>query len=314
MSNYESAANFLQGHAEEALERAATLANRIAVGGFVPINNIALKYEQNKPALSPPPKFSDLFPGADTTSAEVIRLDAEVDKWVEKYFPEMNGPLRENPEQWACKIITGSDPYGDSKAVIDLIWHEARDRAYRAAGTETRTLSAQFSERGFSLPPGAMVQLVEASEQRASQAIADVNRSESVKMAELKVDLIKFAEEQAVRLKLGLLDSLRAFYMAWISLPDKDIERGRVRAQAQASLYGALGSYYNVELGFEQLRLRAAEADVDAQLGVDRNKIAAYSTNRSADALASASRGFADVSSASANAQSSLVAEITSGA
>ncbi|MCZ4321465.1 hypothetical protein [Pseudomonas anguilliseptica] len=313
MSNYESAADFLQGHAEEALERAATLANRISVGGFIPLNNFDLDYEQQKPAMAPPPQFSDLFPGADTSSAEVIRLNGEVEKWIEKYFPEMNGPLRESPDQWACKIITGSDPYGDSKAVIDLIWHEARDRAYRAANTETRTLAAVFSERGFQLPPGALVQMTEASEVRASQAIADVNRAESIKMAEIKVDLVKFAEEQAIRLKLGLMDSLRAFYMAWIALPDKDIERARVRAQAQASLYGALSSYYNVELGFEQLRLRAAETDLETKIGLDRNKIAAFAATRSHDALASASRGFADVSSAAANAQSSLAAEITSG-
>lgn len=313
MSNYESAADFLQGHAEEALERAATLANRISVGGFIPLNNFDLDYEQQKPAMAPPPQFSDLFPGADTSSAEVIRLNGEVEKWIEKYFPEMNGPLRESPDQWACKIITGSDPYGDSKAVIDLIWHEARDRAYRAANTETRTLAAVFSERGFQFPPGALVQMTEASEVRASQAIADVNRAESIKMAEIKVDLVKFAEEQAIRLKLGLMDSLRAFYMAWIALPDKDIERARVRAQAQASLYGALSSYYNVELGFEQLRLRAAETDLETKIGLDRNKIAAFAATRSHDALASASRGFADVSSAAANAQSSLAAEITSG-
>ncbi|CAN7524121.1 hypothetical protein LJR071_003564 [Pseudomonas sp. LjRoot71] len=313
MSNYDNAARFLQGHAEDALDLALQLANRISTGGAIPLTNRDLDYDHQKPSMAPPPQFSDLFPGADTSSAEVIRLNGEVEKWIDTYFPEMNGPLREAPEQWACKILTGSDPFADGKVVIDLIWHEARDRAYRAANTETRTLAASFSERGFSLPPGAMVQLVEASEMRASQAIADVNRAESIKMADLKVDLIKFAEEQAVRLKLGLMDALRAFYMAWMTMPDKDIERARVKAQAQASLYGALSSYYNVELGFEQLRLRAAEADLETKINMDRNKIAVFSATRSHDALARASNGLAGVSEAAANAQSSLVAEIVSG-
>ena len=312
-SQFDASANFLREHAEDAMRSARETASRIH-GSAVPLTGAAMEFTLEKPALTKPPEFSDLFPGADSTSAEVIRLNGEVEKWIDKYFPELPGSLRSDPEQWAHKIITGTDPFGDSKAVIDALWHEARDRAQRDAGSARRTLEATFSERGFSLPPGALVRLSADAEREASQAIANVNRTETAKMAELKVDLIKFAEETAVRLKLGIMDSLRAFYMAWISLPDKDIERSRVHAQAQASLYGALSSYHNVQLGFEQLRLRAVEATVQASNDGDRNKIAAYTNSQSAGALANAVRGFSDISAASANAQSSLVAEITSGA
>lgn len=313
MATIDSVIAFLQSQAEDALSSARQTASRIQNGGVVPLQNIALDYTPNVPDLAPPPKFSDLFPGSDTTNAEVQRLNAEADAWIDKYFPEINACLRDSPEQWLCKIISGSDPWGDSKAVLDLMWHEARDRAYRTSNTEQRTIDATYSERGFTMPPGVAVRLAVESEQRASQAIADLNRAETERMLQIKVDLLKFAEEQAIRLKLGVMDAMRAFYLAWVSLPDKDIERARVSAQAQASFYGALSSYYNVQVAFENLRLRAAEADVDAALGVDRNKIAAFTSNRSADALAQATRGFADVSASAANAQSALVAEITTG-
>lgn len=312
MGSFDSSANFLRSHAESALSTARETASRIH-GSVVPLVGATMKYDMQKPVMPKPPEFSDLFPGADTTSAEVIRLNGEVDQWLSKYFPEMTASLKDAPEQWASKILMGADPFADSQKVLDALWHEARDRAARDSRAGRRTLDAAFSERGFTVPPGALVRLSMEVEREGAQAVANVNRSETAKMAELKVELMKFAEEMAVRLKLGIMDALRAFYMAWIELPDKDIERARIRAGAQASLYGALSSYYNVELGFEQLRLRAAEADVTASLGVDRNTIAAYTSNRSADALATAVRGFTDVSAAAANAQSSLVAEIAAG-
>lgn len=304
---------FLQDFAQEATDRAKFLADRIPIAGFVVTQNASLDYDPNFPVLPPPPTFSDLFPGADSTDAEVQRLDAEVEKWMDKYFPEINACLRESPEQWLCKIISGSDPFGDSKEVVDLLWHEARDRAYRVSNSELRTIAATYSERGFTLPPGVSVRLGVEAEQRASQAVADVNRAETVRMLELKIELLKFAEEQAIKLKLGVMDALRAFYVAWVSLPDKDIERARVKAQAQATLYGALSSYYNVQLGFEQLRLRAAEADVQAILGIDRNRINAYVGSSSASALATAASSFNTVAAGSANASSALFADITTG-
>lgn len=313
MADQDQVVSFLQDNVGDVLRTARETASRIQNGGLVPLQGVSLDYEANIPVLAPPPKFSDLFPGADGTSAELVRLDSEVDKWFGRYFPEFDACLRDKPEEWACKILSGTDPYADSKAVLDLLWHEARDRAYRVGASERRSIDASYSDRGFPLPPGVAIRLGVEAEQRASQAIADINRQQTGRMLELKVELIKFAEEQAIRLKLGVLDSLRSFYTAWISLPDKDIERARVQAQAQASLYGALSSYYNVQLGFEGLRLRAAEADVEAALGIDRNKIAAFTSNRSASALSDTVRGFTEVASSGLNAQSALFAEITTG-
>jgi hypothetical protein len=313
MASIDDIVSFLRDTADDTLRTAREVTSRIGGVGVVPVNSIELDYDPEKPVLGAPPTFSDLFPGSDSTSSEVQRLDAEVEKWLDKYFPEINACLRDSPEQWLCKIISGSDPFADSKPIMDILWHEARDRAYRTSATETDTIHATYSERGFSLPNGTAVRLGVESQVRASQLIADVNRTQTTEMLKVKVDLLKFAEEQAIRLKLGVMDALRAFYVTWATLPDKDIERARVRAQAQASLYGALSSYYNVQLGFEQLRLRAAEADVEAQLGVDRNKIAAYAGNQSAGALADAVRGFTDVSASSVNAQSALIVSTVQG-
>lgn len=318
MATIDGVIDFLQDQASSALSSARQTASRIS-GSFVPnVNQVDFSYEVDKPNLNPPPQFSDMFPGADTSNELVQWLNGEADKWVAKYFPAINACLKTLPEELLCGIISGQKPLGNvdasGKTIFDIVWERARSRAYKAGNSEAQTLYAEFSERGFTLPPGTMIQLRAEGEQRASQAIAEVNREQLIQEETIRLDLLKFAEEQAIRLKLGIFSAMANFYTVWNSAPDKDIDRARIRAQAYSSFYSALSSYYNVEVSFEELRLRAAQIDAGVDLDVERVKIDAFSANQGANALGQAVRGFADASAAAANAQSALVAEITSGA
>ena len=311
-STTDKSIEFLQQHATAALKTATSLANRI--GSFVPASrSVSFSFRPDKPNLQPPPSFGELLP-ADTSPASIRFLDAEVDKWMDKHFPEISGALRYAPEEWLVGIITGQSPLGLSKAHFDTVWHEGRDRAYRAAATEQAALRANFSERGFSTPPGALIGALNSSEIRASEAIADVNRQQNIRNAEIKLDLLKFAEEQAIRLKLGIMGEVATFYGRWIELMNKDVDTARSKAQAYAALSSALSSYYNVELGFEELRLRAAQGRLEADVQQSRADMVEGEVRAAQNgALAQAARAFGDISGAAANAQSSLQADIFSG-
>lgn len=317
MATLDTVVDYLQDQATSALTTARETASRIS-GNFIPsVGNIDFDYEVNKPVLNPPPQFSDMFPGADTSSELVQFLNDQADQWVAKYFPAISGCLKTVPEDLLCSIISGQKPLGNvdaqGKTIFDIVWERARSRAYKAGSTETQTLYAEFSERGFSLPPGQLIQLRAESEQRASQAIAEVNREQLIQEETIRLDLLKFAEEQAIRLKIGVLGAMANFYQIWNTTPDKDIDRARVRAQAYASFYSALSSYYNVEVSFEELRLRAEQIDAGTELDVERLKVEAFSANQGQNALGNAVRAFGDVSAAASNAQSALIANITSG-
>ena len=311
-STIDKSLEFLQEHATTALRTATGLANRI--GSFVPAGrSVNFSFRPDKPNLQPPPSFGELLP-ADTSPASIRFLDAEVGKWMDKFFPEISGALRYAPEEWLVGIITGQSPLGLSKAHFDAVWHEGRDRAYRAAATEQAALRANFSERGFSTPPGALIGALNSSEIRASEAIADINRQQNIRNAEIKLDLLKFAEEQAIRLKLGIMGEVANFYGRWIELMNKDVDTARSKAQAYAALSSALSSYYNVELGFEELRLRAAQGRLEADVQRSRASMVEGEVRASQNsALAQAARAIGDISGAAANAQSSLQADIFSG-
>lgn len=312
-SEYSPTTEHLFTVASQAMTQANNSENRIAGLTKPTLTNPNFSFAVVKPTLSPPPELTDVFDGSDSVQDTINMLNAQVDAWLDSYFPNITGCLKTLPDDFLCDVISGARPFGYSGTYFELVWHQARDRAQRTRQSEVATLDAEFSARGFALPPGAYVAAIDAATQRASDTVLEVNRDQAIKDAEVRLELLKFAEEQALKYKLGVMQAMADFYRQWAELPDKDIERARIKAQATAALYAALSSYYNVEVAFEQLRLRAAETDVNVDLDVDKNKINLFASDNSANpALGQAVRGFADVAAAAASAAGTLVAQIES--
>lgn len=311
---YDSTTDFLQDTVQEALLQAQNNAARIY--SLPPQANLRepdFDVTLVKPILDAPPKFSDLFDVGETADSNFDWLDEKFDEWINKYFPELNGCLKSQPEQIMCDIFSGVKPFGIDKTVFEMVWHQARDRTYRTVNSERATLAAEFSSRGFTLPTGAMVDALTQSEKRGTDSILDVNRDQAMKDADIKVDLLKTAMELAVRLKLGVMAAAADFYRLWITLPDKDIEKARIKAQAMSAFYSALSAYYNVELGFQELTLKAAQTDAGIDIDVDRNRLSHESHfGVIASALGQAVSSFANVAAQGAQAGGSLVAKIES--
>lgn len=313
MSNYDATTNKLMTIAERALMEAQN--TRGWIGAFSSVNapDTNFRHNVNKPSLGPAPKFSELFDNVDNTAPEIIRLNREADEWLDKYFPSINGCLRTLPEDWLCGVISGTKPFGMDKTVFEIVWHQARDRAYRSANSSQRSLEAAFSSRGFTMPTGALVAAMSEVEAQADLAVAEVNRAQAIKDAEIKLELLKFAEEQAIRLKLGIMDAMARFYQMWFAVPDRDIERARIRAQAMSAFYSALSNYHNVEVAFEQLRLEAAKAGLTADLQSDDRRMEAERILRAGlPSIGAVAQAFGNIASGAASAAGTLVAQIES--
>lgn len=312
MSDYSSTTAFLQGIAQQALTSASNNASRIySLPPSVALRNPNFSVSLEKPNIGAPPTFSDLFVGGDTTDPTLLYMNQRADEWVAKYFPSLNGDFQTMPEDVLLGILSGTKPFGIDRTIFDMVWHQARDRAHRAASSEQRTLEASFSARGFSLPPGQLVDAIAQSQQRATDAIHDVSREQAIKDADIKQRMLEIGLQLSTQLKVGIMSSLADFYRMWVALPDKDIERARIKAQAMSSLYGALSSYYNVEIAFEELRLRSAQLKTNVDLEVDKGRISQQQLFTSvASALGSAVRSFADTAGSAAQAGGSLTAQI----
>lgn len=297
--------------AESALSTARTESSRIS-NSSISVSGGNLNYTPNVPNLVRPTAITDFLP-ADNSSSTLKFLGEQTDALVDQYFPEVGGCLRYPPEEWLCGIITGQKPFGLSKEVFEAVWHEGRDREYRARNSATQQIRSEFSQRGFSMPPGAMFKAILLQEELASDAIGALNRAQTVKDAEIKLDLLKFAEEQAIRLKLGVFQAIADYYRVLMELPNKDIEASRMKVAAYASLNDAVTSMHRVELGFEELRLQAANLRMNGKLDESRLKIAAQDGSRNA-ARAQSVQAFADVAAAVAGSASTLQADLDAGA
>lgn len=264
-----------------------------------------------RPATSPP-VFSDLFSGIDNTQSDIAQLNDQVDSWLAKYFPAINGDFQTLNEDWCANVISGVMPYGTDRSVFDMVWSQARDRANQTTRSEHRTLEAAFSIRGFTIPPGAMVDAIAQSEQRSTNAILDVVREQAIKDADIKVELLKHATQIAAQLKMGLLNSSADFFRAWHQVYQQEADLVRARASAYSAYYSSLKSYYDVETSWEAMRLDAAKAKSGAGSDIDRNRVAMNSASSASSAHGQAAKGFADVAGSSASAAGTLVAQIES--
>lgn len=311
-SEYVPTTNELFNIAQQSISLASLSAGRIGGLNAPGLKETGFSFQVGEINLDEPPKFSDLFDGSDNANAVTAQLNDKVDAWLAKYFPSINGAFKNVPDDWLIGVISGTKPFGIDSTIFDLVWHRARDRAGRTVRSEQRTLEQNFSARGFSLPPGALVDALAQSEQRASDAILDVNREQAIQDAQIKKDLLQAAVQVASQLKQGILNTSAEFFKAYYNVYGLDNDTARIRAQAYQAYYQALASYYNVEVSWEQLRLRAAETNSGVDNGIDRNRVSLFGANSAAAAHAQASRGFADIASSSAAAAGTLVAQIES--
>ena len=306
--------SFLQSQATSALQGVENTQRMLFNSSRQPpgTTNSVFDVSISKPTTGKAPVFSDMFELIDGTTPEVLRLNDEADAYMAKYFPAISGGLLTLPEEWLINVISGVKPFGIDSTIFDLVWQKARDRANRAQRSEQKTLEANISARGFSLPPGALIDLSLQLNQRTSDGLSEVNRDQAIKDAEIKLDILKFAEEQALRYKLGLMQAMADLYKVWAIIPNNDIERARIKAQAMASFYQALGSYYNVEMAYEELVVKAEQLRTGVELANTENDIRAYAASKGDNGLGQAAQAFGHVASGAASAAASFIAQIES--
>lgn len=312
MASIDSNIEQLFAIAESALSTARQQSSRIGYNSPA-ISNANLSFTaKSSSGATKPLALSDMLT-TDDSSVRVQFLDQESEKWLDTYFPELQACLKSEPERWLCGIITGQKPFGLSEDVFRAVWLQARDREYRTRNSAASQLRGDFSRRGFSLPPGAMIAAMSRVEREASDAIGAVNIAQAIRDSEIKLDLLKFAEEQALLLKRGILSALADFYRTWVELPNKALEASRLKVAAYQSLNSALSDYHRVELGWEELRLQAANLRMNGKLDTDRIRVSAATGDNRNAALANAVGAFGDVAASAANAAGTLQANIISG-
>lgn len=328
--SYDHTTQFLREHASRALGQAISTREAILLSKAYPpqFGPRGFNYSISKPNRDPAPKLSELLAAMEgdgnnpdvpsVLPSEGKWLDDQSTAWMKTYFPMVSTRLSGVPEAWIAGVLGGSQQYGAPSFVFDEVWARARSRAETVRRAEYRGIEGGFSARGFSMPTGAMIVALGEADQRGSDMINEVNVEQAIKNVEVRSDMVQLAATLAVQFHANVMTAMANFHRDWTALlqredRDRDLQRLKVRSEVMATFYNAISKYYDVDVAFERLRLQAEQTRTQTGFQNDQRTLEVYGLrDRDADALGQAVRGFADISSAAANAASSLTAQIES--
>jgi hypothetical protein len=202
------------------------------------------------PAFTPPtlPTYSDtapVFTATTPTGAPVWAEPTYATEVIDEVIPTVR------------RMMQGE--LGLPPAIQDMLFERARSREDRTAAKAVGEAFDTFAARGFSTPPGMLVQQVNiALEQNQLQANA-LQREVMVKVADVAVENMRAAVQQGLAAEQILVNihqnaAQRAFDMA------------RYTVEASISLYNAQANIFNANTQAFATRAQVYKTQIDAEL------------------------------------------------
>ena len=185
----------------------------------------------------------------------------EIAGFLDEWFPSWDGCLKSIVDPWICNTITAGG-VGLPIAVENAIWARERERELM----ETSRLQSEsvdaYAARGFSLPAGLLVDEQAKISFSGANKIAAASRDRAIKEAEIRIDMLKFAVEKGVQMRLGVLDALVNFLNVFLKVPALAIEKARTLTDAKTKLWDQSSNYHRALIAVAELLFRYKELDV----------------------------------------------------
>lgn len=203
-------------------------------------------------------------------------------EFMREYFPNETAAWQAAQEWIIHSIHNGGT--GIKPNIEYQIYERDRARVIQDNNRTIREAVHGFTAQGFRMPPGALAGAVRDANRQASDKISQHSRDVAIKQAEMEVENVRFAVEQAITMRKAALDAARDYIGAMAS---GIAQTGQVLpsvTDSQSRLITAASSYYNARISAEDLRLRsvapnaeyqqqANAKNLDAELQLIRNKI-----------------------------------------
>jgi hypothetical protein len=224
------------------------------------------------------------------------------------YFPDECDYIA-HAQQWICDALTEGGT-GINAAVEDQIWQRDRARVLKEVNRASTEALATFAARGFPIPPGAAQHQVYMAQQEAQDKIAQHSRDVAIKQAELEIENVKFAVQQALDYRIKGI-AAAADYIKTLALgPEIAMKLATSAASAQANLISAASSYYNARIRIEEIKLDVKKTNASESNTIQRqeiiefgNRLAHRSSVLSAAATAAGNQAASALNAVHASAQ-----------
>lgn len=205
------------------------------------------------------------------------------------YFP-LNEDAYPEAVAWLVRAITVGGT-GLSPAIEAQIWQRGRDRiVVDGLRAEAQALEA-FAARGLSQPGGALAGALQEIRRDSLAKNSEFSRDVAIKAAEIELENVRFAVEQALKLRLAAVNAAVDYIKALMSAPEIALRYATALPNLQSNLIQAAGSFYRARLERDDLAMRAAISNQD--LAVRWTQIINDASVRSTDARVRAAVGAA---------------------
>jgi hypothetical protein len=261
--------------ASELVDEAIGFAEQAQTAASTSITGLPEVPSPREPSVDIPPFQPNQDLSADFTQAFDDALaefgpdfQSEFTSFLNTYYPDFNDCLQ-HVEEWICDTIQNGGT-GMPAAVEDAIWQRSRDREALEANRQKRELTRAWAGRGFSLPPGVLVEGLMTVDQDLANKVSTHSRDVAIKQAEIEIENIRFAVQQGVQLRLGVmsaaLDYMRAFMQPW----QMAIDKAAALVDAKSRLWQSSAAYYNALIAAEELQLKYDQISVERGLGLGK--------------------------------------------
>ena len=210
--------------------------------------------------------------------------------YMDRYFPNDCEYLK-HAQQWICNAITQGGT-GLNPVVEGQIWERDRGRILREAGRAEQEAVSMFAARGFPLPPGALNGALTRIQADTRDKLAQASRDVAIKQAELEVENVRFAVQQAIGLYGTAIGAAKDYMMAMAGSASSPVQLLPSVTDSQSRLIAAASDYYRSRIAAKELQLKAAMPNAEYQQQANSKNLDArvQSIKNSVDAAVEAAK------------------------
>jgi hypothetical protein len=218
------------------------------------------------------------------------------------YFPDDTAALKD-AQDWITRALTEGGT-GINANVEDQIWQRDRARVLQEVNRASEEVLATFAARRFPVPPGAAQHQLYLANLAAQNKIAQASRDVAIKQAELEVENVKFAVQQALDYRIKGIAAAGDYIRIMALGPDIAMRLATSAAGAQAQLINAASSYYNARIRVEEMKYDVKKTNAKEMNDIQRQELVEFSNRlrSQAQVLAAAAESAGNQAAAALNA------------
>jgi hypothetical protein len=199
---------------------------------------------------------------------------------MDTYFPDVDGCVATSSDAWLCETINGTREIGLPAHVVDAMWLQGREQVVADTMMLEDKALTSYANMGFSLPSGVLQEQLDAIRLDGQKKLADHVRSVTIESAKIKVDVTKFAIEQAIKLRLGVAQALADLIRAWAAVYGAAADAAKAMIDAKLKMHDSAAAWINAMANRQRANQEPDLANQKAYLETDKTNLQARITQQ----------------------------------